>query len=31
MPVGLNALVLLGLALLINNLIPDRRYPASAT
>lgn len=30
-PVGLNALVLLGLALLINNVIPGRRYPASAS
>lgn len=29
MPVGLNALVLLGLSLLINNLIPGRRYPAA--
>jgi CBS domain-containing membrane protein len=28
-PVGLNALVLLGLALLINNLLPGRRYPPS--
>jgi CBS domain-containing membrane protein len=28
-PVGLNALVLLLLALLINNAIPGRRYPAS--
>jgi CBS domain-containing membrane protein len=28
-PVGLNALVLLGLALLINNVIPGRRYPVS--
>jgi CBS domain-containing membrane protein len=28
-PVGLNALVLLGLALLINNAIPNRKYPAS--
>jgi CBS domain-containing membrane protein len=28
-PVGLNALVLLVLALLINNVIPNRRYPAS--
>ncbi|MFV8752338.1 HPP family protein [Nannocystaceae bacterium ST9] len=27
-PVGLNALVLLGLALAINNAIPGRRYPA---
>jgi CBS domain-containing membrane protein len=27
-PVGLNALVLLALALVINNLMPDRRYPA---
>jgi CBS domain-containing membrane protein len=30
-PVGLNALVLLGLALLINNAIPGRRYPAAPT
>lgn len=30
-PVGLNALVLLGLALLINNVLPGRRYPATAT
>ena len=27
-PVGLNALILLGLALAINNAIPGRRYPA---
>lgn len=27
-PVGLNALVMLGLALLVNNVIPGRRYPA---
>jgi CBS domain-containing membrane protein len=30
-PVGINALVLLGLALLINNVIPGRRYPALPT
>ncbi len=31
MPVALNAVVLLGLSLLINNAIPGRRYPAAPT
>ncbi|HLT36707.1 MAG TPA: HPP family protein [Enhygromyxa sp.] len=30
-PVGLNALVLLGIAVLINNAIPGRRYPSPPT